>query len=58
MAVTNAISGLTALGGMLLLGHASSDTTSLIPDSAAHWMGAIATVGVIWCNVAHFLNVV
>lgn len=47
MAVTNAISGLTALGGMLLLGHASSDTASLIPDSAAHWMGAIATVGVV-----------
>lgn len=44
MAVTNAISGLTALGGMLLLGHASSGTTSLIPDSAAHWMGAIATL--------------
>jgi len=44
MAVTNAISGLTALGGMLLLGHASSDTTTLIPDSPAHWMGAIATL--------------
>ncbi|CAJ1934254.1 unnamed protein product [Cylindrotheca closterium] len=44
MAVTNAISGLTALGGMILLGHASSDTTGLIPDSAAHWMGAIATL--------------
>jgi len=44
MAVTNAISGLTALGGMLLLGHSSSDTTSLIPDSPSHWMGAIATL--------------
>lgn len=43
MAVTNAISGMTALGGMLLLGHNSAESTSLIPDSPAHWMGAIAT---------------
>jgi NAD(P) transhydrogenase len=42
MAVTNAISGMTAVGGMLLLGH---DATSgqIIPDSPAHWMGAVAT---------------
>jgi NAD(P) transhydrogenase len=43
MAVTNAISGMTAVGGMLLLGHASSEPTGLIPDSPGHWMGAIAT---------------
>jgi len=44
MAVTNAISGMTAVGGMLLLAHGASDTTSLIPDSPSHWMGAVATV--------------
>jgi len=43
MAVTNAISGMTALGAMLLLAHGSGDSTSLIPDSPSHWMGAIAT---------------
>jgi len=42
MAVTNAISGMTAVGGMLLLGHEASEATSLVPDSPAHWMGAIA----------------
>jgi H+-translocating NAD(P) transhydrogenase len=44
MAVTNAISGMTAVGGMLLLGHDASETAGLIPDSPAHWMGALATV--------------
>lgn len=44
MAVTNAISGMTAVGGMLLLAHGASETTSLIPDSTSHWMGAVATV--------------
>jgi len=45
MAVTNAISGLTALGGMLVLAHNSdSGSLSLIPDTPAHWMGAVATV--------------
>lgn len=43
MAVTNAISGMTAVGGMLLLGHSAAETGSVIPDSPAHWMGAIAT---------------
>jgi NAD(P) transhydrogenase len=43
MAVTNAISGMTALGGMLLLGHGASETVGIIPDSPSHWMGAIAT---------------
>jgi H+-translocating NAD(P) transhydrogenase len=43
MAVTNAISGMTAVGGMLLLGHGATQTSGLIPDSPAHWMGAIAT---------------
>jgi NAD(P) transhydrogenase len=43
MAVTNAISGMTAVGGMYLLGHHASDTTGLIPDTPAHWMGALAT---------------
>lgn len=42
--MTNAISGMTALGGMLLLAHGSSESSSLIPDSPAHWMGAIATL--------------
>eukprot|EP00538_Stauroneis_constricta_P012665 CAMPEP_0119547806 /NCGR_PEP_ID=MMETSP1352-20130426/1838_1 /TAXON_ID=265584 /ORGANISM="Stauroneis constricta, Strain CCMP1120" /LENGTH=1139 /DNA_ID=CAMNT_0007592843 /DNA_START=69 /DNA_END=3488 /DNA_ORIENTATION=+ len=44
MAVTNAISGTTALGGMLLMGAHSSATGSIIPDSPAHWMGAFATM--------------
>lgn len=43
MAVTNAISGMTALGGMILLGQHSGESTSIIPDNPAHWMGAIAT---------------
>jgi H+-translocating NAD(P) transhydrogenase len=43
MAVTNAISGMTAVGGMYLLGHDATETSSLIPDSPAHWMGAVAT---------------
>jgi NAD(P) transhydrogenase len=44
MAVTNAISGMTAIGGMLLLAQGSSATGGIIPDSPAHWMGAIATL--------------
>jgi NAD(P) transhydrogenase len=44
MAVTNAISGCTAIGGMLLLASGDHSSTSLIPDSPAHWMGAVATV--------------
>jgi NAD(P) transhydrogenase len=44
MAVTNAISGSTAIGGMILLASGDHTTTSLIPDSPAHWMGAVATV--------------
>ncbi|KAL7482879.1 hypothetical protein ACHAW6_008531 [Cyclotella cf. meneghiniana] len=44
MAVTNAISGMTAVGGMLLLAHGKSESSGLIPDSPSHWMGAIATV--------------
>lgn len=43
MAVTNAISGMTAVGGMLLLGHSVTEGSGLIPDSPGHWMGAIAT---------------
>ena len=41
MAVTNAISGMTAVGGMLLLSHDGS--TELMPSSPSQWMGAIAT---------------
>ncbi len=44
MAVTNAISGMTAVGGMLLLAHGSAESASLIPDSPSHWLGAVATV--------------
>jgi len=44
MAVTNAISGMTAIGGMLLLAQGATETTGLIPDSPAHWMGAVAIV--------------
>lgn len=51
MAVTNAISGMTAVGGMLLLGHGASETTGLIPDSPAHWAGAIA-VAMSFVNIA------
>ncbi len=43
MAVTNAISGMTAIGGMILLGHDTNPDAGLIPDSPAHWMGAVAT---------------
>lgn len=49
MAVTNAISGMTAVGGMLLLAHAASESSadlssiSLIPSNPAAWMGAAAT---------------
>jgi len=43
MAVTNAISGMTAVGGMLLLGSGTSEGSGLIPETSAHWMGAIAT---------------
>ena len=43
MAVTNAISGMTAVGGMVLLAH-GSQTEGIIPTSPAHWMGAIATL--------------
>ena len=35
------ITGMTAVGGMLLL--AQGTTSSIIPDTPAHWMGAIAT---------------
>ena len=44
MAVTNAISGMTAVGGMLLLAQGTSESASIIPDSPSHWMGAIATM--------------
>lgn len=40
MAVTNAISGLTAVGGMSLLAHSQAD--SIIPNSGAGWAGAVA----------------
>lgn len=43
MAVTNAISGMTAVGGMILLGQGAAGG-SLIPDSPAHWLGALAVV--------------
>jgi NAD(P) transhydrogenase len=45
MAVTNAISGMTAVGGMLLLADtATADVgSSLMPSSLAAWMGAVAT---------------
>lgn len=56
MAVTNAISGMTAVGGLLLLAHTApamvSDTASgLIPQSPATWMGAIAT-GLSFINIS------
>jgi len=50
MAVTNAISGCTAIGGMLLLAS-GEHSASLIPDSPSHWMGAIAT-GLSFINIA------
>lgn len=43
MAVTNAISGMTALGGMLLLAQGSHEGAGIIPDSPSHWLGAAAT---------------
>lgn len=44
MAVTNAISGMTALGGMLLLSHGTTPTDTLIPSTPSHWLGAVATL--------------
>lgn len=44
MAVTNAISGMTAVGGMLLLAQGTSSASGIVPDTPAHWMGAIATL--------------
>jgi len=44
MAVTNAISGMTAIGGMLLLAEGGNEVAGLIPDSPAHLMGAVATM--------------
>jgi len=45
MAVTNAISGMTAIGGMILLSHGEEkDALSLLPQSPSHWLGAIATM--------------
>lgn len=35
---------MTAVGGLLLLGHGVEESSSLIPDTPAHWMGAFATV--------------
>jgi len=49
MAVTNAISGSTAIGGMLLLAS-GEHSASIIPDSPSHWMGAIAT-GLSFINI-------
>jgi len=43
MAVTNAISGMTAVGGMVLLAH-GTQAEGLIPNSPSHWMGAVATL--------------
>jgi len=43
MAVTNAISGMTAVGGMLLLAHADNGSGGIIPGSPEHWLGAFAT---------------
>lgn len=40
---TSLLAGMTALGGMLLLAN-DSTSSSLVPDTPAHWMGAIATV--------------
>ena len=42
MAVTNAISGLTAVGGMSLLAHSAQNSDSIIPNGGAGWAGAIA----------------
>lgn len=50
MAVTNAISGCTAIGGMLLLAS-GEHSASLIPDSPSHLMGAVA-IGLSFINIA------
>jgi NAD(P) transhydrogenase len=34
----------SAVGGMLLLGHGATETMGLIPDTPAHWAGAVATL--------------
>ena len=52
MAVTNAISGMTAVGGMLLLAHSAPSSitgvtdlgSAIVPQSPAGWLGAIATI--------------
>ena len=43
MFVTHHSTGMTAVGGMLVMAQGTSESTGLIPDSPAHWMGAIAT---------------
>ena len=40
MSVTNAISGLTVIGGILLAGTQSA--TNWLPGSVAHWLAAVA----------------
>jgi len=45
MAVTNAISGITAVGGMLLLAHGTGGAPdNLVPSTPTQWFGALATV--------------
>lgn len=34
---------MTAVGGLVLLGHGATESSDLIPESPAQWMGAIAT---------------
>ena len=34
---------MTAVGGMLLLAQNTDPSTGLVPDSPAHWLGAVAT---------------
>ena len=51
MVVTNAISGMTAVGGMVLLAQGTTKSTGIIPDLPTHWMGAIAVllfVSALW----------
>lgn len=44
------VTGMTAVGGMLLLAQGTT-TTSIIPDTPAHWMGAIATTSLSFVNI-------
>jgi NAD(P) transhydrogenase len=57
MAVTNAISGTTALGGMHLLAHSNSATATLL-GAAATTLSTVNIVGMCKCSSISFLLII